>query len=294
MINALRNITHYYSEIKGNHNTHALKIDKSMERSKKNILVPTDFSKVADYALQHAVRVSEVVGEAITLLHVVSSKIEVEEVSERINKVVAQIEQKYSIKPDAIVAIGDIPTEIARVSEEICASLVIMGSESVKGKDNLSGLRTLDVITKAKVPFVTIQEPPINRRYDDIVFPVDFTVENKEKHGWISYFCDFYVSKFHLIKPNVSDPELVAKVDLNMASAVRYLDERGAKYTVYTVPGVKAYQEEVLDLAVNIRADLIVIMTTKVNDNSNYKLEPHEEYIIGNAGHIPVMSINPR
>ena len=265
-----------------------------MERSKKNILVPTDFSKVADYALQHAVRVSEVVGEAITLLHVVSSKTEVEEVSERINRVVAQIEQKFSIKPNAIVAIGDIPAEIARVSEEISASLVIMGSESVKGKDNLSGLRTLDVITKAKVPFVTIQEPPINRRYDDIVFPVDFTVENKEKHGWISYFCDFYVSKFHLIKPNVSDPELVAKVDLNMASAVRYLDERGAKYTVYTVPGVKAYQEEVLDLAVNIRADLIVIMTTKVNDDSNYKLEPHEEYIIGNAGHIPVMSINPR
>ncbi len=265
-----------------------------MERSKKNILVPTDFSKVSDYALQHAVRVSEVVGEAITLLHVVSSKTEVEEVSERINRVVAQIEQKFSIKPNAIVAIGDIPTEIARVSEEISASLVIMGSESVKGKDNLSGLRTLDVITKAKVPFVTIQEPPINRRYDDIVFPVDFTVENKEKHGWISYFCDFYVSKFHLIKPNVSDPELVAKVDLNMASAVRYLDERGAKYTVYTVPGVKAYQEEVLDLAVNIRADLIVIMTTKVNDDSNYKLEPHEEYVIGNAGHIPVMSINPR
>ena len=234
------------------------------------------------------------VGEAITLLHVVSSKTEVEEVGERINKVVAQIEQKYSIKPNAIVAIGDIPAEIARVSEEISASLVIMGSESVKGKDNLSGLRTLEVITKAKVPFVTIQEPPINRRYDDIVFPVDFTVENKEKHGWISYFCDFYVSKFHLIKPNVSDPELVAKVDLNMASAVRYLDERGAKYTVYTVPGVKAYQEEVLDLAVNIRADLIVIMTTKVNDDLNYKLEPHEEYIIGNAGHIPVMSINPR
>jgi len=265
-----------------------------MERSKKNILVPTDFSKVADYALQHAVRVSEVVGEAITLLHVVSSKTEVEEAGERINKVVAQIEQKYSIKPNAIVAIGDIPNEIARVSEEISASLVIMGSESVKGKDNLSGLRTLDVITKAKVPFVTIQEPPINRRYDDIVFPIDFTVENKEKHGWISYFCDFYVSKFHLIKPNVPDPELMAKVDLNMASAVRYLDERGAKYTVYTVPGVKAYQEEVLDLAVNIRADLIVIMTTKMNDDSNYKLEPHEEYIIGNAGHIPVMSINPR
>jgi nucleotide-binding universal stress UspA family protein len=119
-------------------------------------------------------------------------------------------------------------------------------------------------------------------------------VENKEKHSWISYFCDYYVSKFHLIKPNVSDPELVAKVDLNMASAVRYLDEKGAKYEVYTVPGQKPYAEEVLDLAVNIRADLIVIMTTKVSGDGNFILEPHEHTIVGQAGHIPVMSINPR
>jgi nucleotide-binding universal stress UspA family protein len=169
-----------------------------------------------------------------------------------------------------------------------------MGSASVKGRVDLSNLPTLNVITKSTVPFITIQEPPVNKRYDDIIFPIDFTVENKEKHSWISYFCDYYVSKFHLIKPNVSDPELVAKVDLNMASAVRYLDEKGAKYEVYTVPGQKPYAEEVLDLAVNIRADLIVIMTTKVSGDGNFILEPHEHTIVGQAGHIPVMSINPR
>lgn len=264
-----------------------------MKESKKNILVPTDFSRVADYALQHAVRVSEVVGESVTLLHVVSNASEVDAATEKLNQIAESTFQKYSIKPKVSVAVGEIPEEIARVSEEINASLVIMGSMSVKGKENLSGLRTLSVITKAKVPFVTIQEPPINRRYDNIVFPIDFTVENKEKHGWISYFCDFYVSKFHLIKPNISDPELVAKIDLNMASAVRYLDEKGAKYSIYTVPGQNSYQEEILDLAVNIRADLIVIMTAKVTDKSTYVLEPHEQFIVGNAGHIPVMSINP-
>jgi nucleotide-binding universal stress UspA family protein len=265
-----------------------------MERSKKNILVPTDFSKVAEYALQHAVKVSEVVGESITLLHVVSNATEVDAATEKLNQVAESTFQKYSIKPRAIVAVGEIPDEIARISEELNSSMVIMGSISIKGKENLNGLRTLSVITKAKVPFVTIQEPPINKRYDDIIFPIDFTAENKEKHAWISYFCDFYVSKFHLIKPNVSDPELVAKVDLNMASAVRFLDEKGAKYSVHTVPGQGTYQEEILDLAVNIRADLIVLMTIKVKDKEAYVLKPHEHFIIGNAGHIPVMSINPR
>jgi hypothetical protein len=169
-----------------------------------------------------------------------------------------------------------------------------MGSHTVRGKDELTGTNTLRVITSSPVPFITIQEPPVNKRYDDIVFPVDFTLENKEKHTWISYFCDYYVSRFHLIKPLVTDPEQLAKVDLNMASAIRFLDERGAKYEVYTVPGKKQYAEEVLDAAVNIRADLIVIMTTKASVNGEYTMQPQEQYIIGNARHIPIMSINPR
>jgi nucleotide-binding universal stress UspA family protein len=265
-----------------------------MIKGKKIILVPTDFQQAASYALQHAVRVSSVVGERIVLIHVVKTPLEVDEAKVRLNKVAKETYDKYNVLPEIVVGLGDVANEIARVASDLNASMVIMGSQSVRGKDDLTDLPTLRVITKATVPFITIQEPPINKRYDDIVFPIDFTMENKEKHSWISYFCDFYVSKFHLIKPSVSNPELVAKLDLNMASAVRYLDEKGAKYQVYTVPGVKSYAEEVLDMAVNIRADLIVIMTTKNPDNSTFVLEPHEQKIISYAGHIPVMSINPR
>ena len=56
--------------------------------------------------------------------------------------------------------------------------------------------------------YEVITEPPVNKRYDDIVFPVDFTLENKEKHTWISYFCNYYVSRFHLIKNVVKTAEV--------------------------------------------------------------------------------------
>ena len=62
----------------------------------------------------------------------------------------------------------------------------------------------------------------------------------------------------------------------------------------YTVPGIKKYEEEVLDMAVNIRADLIIIMTTPTSKDGKYIVEPEEQYILANARHIPVMSINPR
>jgi nucleotide-binding universal stress UspA family protein len=172
--------------------------------------------------------------------------------------------------------------------------MVIMGSSTVKEMDENKVSWVLKLITSCKVPFITIQEPPVNKRYDDIVFPVDFTIENREKHEWISYFCDYYLSRFHIIKPNTSDPKLMAQIDINLASAKKFLDERGAKYVEYTVPGIKKYEEEVLDMAVNIRADLIIIMTTPTSKDGKYIVEPEEQYILANARHIPVMSINPR
>ena len=264
-----------------------------MSSSKKTILVPTDFTQVADYALQHAVRVSSVVHEKVTLLHIVDSPDKIAEAKAKIEQLAMDTNSKFNILPAVIVRQGDIFIDIAKVAEEINASMVIMGSHRIKSETTLHDSIALKVITSCKVPFITIQEPPINKRYDEIVFPIDFTAENIEKHAWISYFCNYYVSRFHLIKPNITDPKLLAKVDMNMASARRYLDEKGARYYVYTVMGKKPYAEELLEMAANIRADLIVIMTTKVDDKSTYIVEPHEQFIISNASYIPVMSINP-
>lgn len=265
-----------------------------MSTSKKTILVPTDFTLVADYALQHAVRVSSVVHEQVTLLHIVDSPEKVAEAQAKSEQLAQDANRKYNVLPSIIVRCGDIFVDIAKVAEEVNASMVIMGSHRIKDASTLNDSIALKVITSSKVPFITIQEPPINKRYDEIVFPIDFTAENVEKHNWISYFCDYYVSRFHLIKPNITDPVLLAKVDMNMASARRYLDEKGARYYVYTVMGKKPYAEEVLEMAANIRADLIVIMTTKVSDKATYVVDPHEQYIISNASYIPVMSINPQ
>lgn len=264
-----------------------------MKGTNKTILVPTDFSKVAEYALQHAVRVSNVVKEPISILHIVQSENEVEVAKEKLNAVIATTKEKYGIEITPIVRIGSIFIDIAKVANEINASIVIMGSSTIKDMDESRVSWTLKVITSCKVPFVTIQEPPVNKRYDDVVFPIDFTTENREKHQWISHFCDYYLSRFHLIKPNTTDPELLAKIDINMASARKFLDQKGAKYIEYTVPGIKSYDQEILEMAVNIRADLIVLMTTPLDKEGEFIVDPLEQHILANARHIPVMSINP-
>lgn len=261
--------------------------------SKRCILVPTDFSDVAKYAIQHAVRVSGVVNEPIVILHIVEQSDEKQKAEKRLQGVVNEVKEKYAVQMQPIVRIGNVITDIAAVADEVNASMVIMGSSTIRDMDENNVSWVLRVITACKVPFITIQEPPVNKRYDDVVFPIDFTLQNRDKHSWIDHFCDFYLSHFHLIKPKTTDPEELARIDLNMASAKKFLDQKGAKYREYVVPGNKPYEEEILEMAVNIRADLIVLMTTPKDGKGEFLVDPAEQYILANAGHIPVMSINP-
>ena len=46
-----------------------------MEEHQKLIIVPWDFTHVAEYALAHAVKISRMVGNEICLLHIVDAKI---------------------------------------------------------------------------------------------------------------------------------------------------------------------------------------------------------------------------
>lgn len=265
-----------------------------MKSKQKTILVPTDFTKIADYALQHAIRVSNILKSPISILHIVKDEAEIASASTKLDEVVKSSKEKFDILLTPIIRVGNIFVDIAKTADEINAEVVVMGSSTIKQMDKNYISPTLRVITSSKVPFVVIQEPPTNKRYDNIVFPIDHTTENKTKHLLIPHFSDNYLSKFHLVKPNVTDPKLLAQIDMNMASALKVLDEKGARYSIETVPGKKPYEEEILDTAVNIRADLIILMTTPLNTAGNFIFEPVEQHILTNAGHIPIMCINPQ
>lgn len=264
-----------------------------MENTKKTILVPTNFAKVADYALEHAIGVSTVINGTVILIHVVGSSDYVPDAERKLGKLVQDAQRKYGVLPEFRVTVGDVIEEITRTTASLNPSFVIMGSESIKGRDELSGSWTLKLISRSLSPFITVQEPVENKRYDEVVLPIDYTLTNKQSHKWISYFCSYYISHFHLVKPFVTDPELLAKVDLNMASAIHCLNQHGARYEIYTVPGEQPYAQEILNLARSIKSDLIIIMSAQNGEASSFVMQTYEQFIISNAGNIPVMSINP-
>jgi len=126
-------------------------------KEKGTVLVPWDFSQIAEYALAHSALYAEVLGTEITLVHVVKKEKEVVEATNKLNTVATVTTKKYNIKTNVIVREGSIFNTITNVAEEVNAQLCVMGTHGMKGLQKFTGSWALKVIVDTKVPFIVVQ-----------------------------------------------------------------------------------------------------------------------------------------
>jgi nucleotide-binding universal stress UspA family protein len=268
-----------------------------MEENKKLIIVPWDFTHVAEHALAHAVKIGRMIGNDVCLLHIVDADIKVKAEGEKrtlLHHVAEESARKYGINISSQVTKGSIFNEIAEFANSKEASLVVMGTHGMKGMQKLTGSWALKVIVKSKVPFIVVQDPPADQeRYHNIVFPVDFSSENKEKMGMAIFMGKYFDSKIHILKTVSRDKSLSKKTNINLNFAVRYLIQNNIEYEIHEVIRGNLAQHTI-DLAQKIHADLILIMTTKNITMADYILGASEQYIIANSSKIPVCCVNPK
>lgn len=268
-----------------------------MEEHQKLIVVPWDFTVIAEHALAHAAKISRMVGNEICLLHIVDAKIKPAEEAEKnanLLRVAEENGKKYNTHIACHISKGSIFSAIAEFANDKNASLVVMGTHGMKGMQKLTGSWALKVIVKSKVPFIVVQDPPIDQeRYHNIVFPVDFRNENKEKMRMAIFLGKYFESKVHILKSVSTDKNLVKKTDINLNFAIKYLIQNNIDYEIHEIPKGKL-GEQTIDFAVKIKADLIVIMTTKNITLADYVVGAEEQYLIANSSKIPVCCVNPK
>lgn len=268
-----------------------------MEERKNLIVVPWDFTPVASYALAHAVKISSMVGSEISLLHIVSNGISQKAMTEtkaRLQKVIDDNSKKYNIALLWQISKGTIFNAIAEYANEKEASLVIMGTHGMKGMQKITGSWALKVMVKSKTPFIVIQDPPSDQgRYHNIVFPVDFRSENKEKMKMAIFMGKYFDSKIHMLVAGTTDKWLAKKTKVNLNFAIKYLIQNNIEYEIHEVTK-KNFPQQTLDFAQKINADLILIVTTKNITFADYTFGASEQYIIANSSKIPVICVNPK
>lgn len=267
-----------------------------MEEIKKLIVVPWDFSPVAENALAHAVKISRMINNDICLLHIVDAGISPKAYAEKttlLKRLIEENGRKYNLPLMYHVSKGSIFTSIAEYVNEKEASLVVMGTHGMKGMQKLTGSWALKVIVKSKVPFIVVQDPPADQeRYHNIVFPVDFRNENKSKTKMAIFMGKYFESKIHMLVSVTTDKSLLKKTKINLNFAIKYLIQNNIEYEIHDMPKGKV-AEQTIDFAQKLNADLILIVTTKNITFADYVLGASEQEIIANSSKIPVCCVNP-
>src|SRR5512133_3591750 len=268
-----------------------------MEEQKKQIVVPWDFSHVAENALAHAVKIGRMVHNDICLLHIVETGISPKEYAEKSNSLKRLVEEnkgKYDFPITSHISKGSIFSAIADYANENNASLVVMGTHGMKGMQKLTGSWALKVIVKSKIPFIVIQDPPADQeRYHNILFPVDFRGENKEKIKMAIFMGKYFESKVHMLVSVSTDKNILKKTKTNLNFAIKYLIQNNIEYEIHDMPKGKI-AEQTIDFAQKTNADLILIVTTKNITFADYMMGASEQQIIANSSRIPVCCVNPK
>ena len=157
----------------------------------KTILVPTDYSEVADNALNYAVELAKFTNAKIILMHsyqipvpagevlvTLVSPQELEEVNQkRIKKLEKKISEKTSgkIKIESVIRCGFTVEEIMNVIKENSIDLVVMGiTGSGKVSETLIGSHTSTLIKQTKTPVLVIPKDAQFKEIEKIVLACNY------------------------------------------------------------------------------------------------------------------------
>jgi nucleotide-binding universal stress UspA family protein len=246
------------------------------------------------YALQHAIQLTSVLKGEILVVHIVKKDTEIKEAEKRMAYEVRSAFTDPSLSFRFIARTGNIFHTIGEVAGETGALMVIMGTHGIVGMQKFLGSWALKVIASSKVPFMVVQEPPRGTPLSRVMIPVNYKRETKECVAWTNFFSKKFGSHFDLYKARYIDSYLKKGLDSNMFFLTKYFTSKGIHYEIHATTSENEFGEAAVEYAKSTEAGALLVMTTRDIGFTDYVLGAHEQFMIANSAHIPVICINPR
>ena len=273
----------------------------------KNILVAIDFSKNAEHALQYALMYAEKLNASLYLIWVDNSVSEdgvldtIErdlrtEKKEYLKSIVKEYNEKYpNIKFEILLRKGRVYQEIAKAAGQINADMIFTGTHGVSGyEQHWIGSNTYRIVTHAPCPVATVRSSyEITSRLDNILVPLDSSLETKQKLPFICELAQKFDACIHLLEVYTSNLSVIRKrIHKFGEEAVKCMNERGVKYELEKVD-VKNVVSSIIEYGKSNNIDLIAIMTEQDSTTANKFLGPYAQQLINNSD-IPVVSVRSK
>ncbi len=285
-----------------------------MTSEKKNtILVPTDFSIVADNALKHAVQVAKAFGNKLCIMHIFEDSfigsiwgqknsyrdgMVGQMLGEKLDALTKSIKEEHGVEASYIIESGRIYSTIVDFAEDDANDIetIIMGTNGASGMGKVIGSNASRVISSASVPVVVVKEKQYENGYKNIIMPIDLTMESKQKVKWAIHLAKRYDSTIHIFSIEEKDDFLQKRIGANLKQVQEVLTKNNVKFDTKVLddrnyPGNPA--DDTLQYGNEIDADLILIMSQQERGLGEYIIGTYAQQIVNNHSAVPVMCINP-
>jgi nucleotide-binding universal stress UspA family protein len=282
-----------------------------MNAKKKNtMLVPVDFSDIATHALRHAVQLAKHFDNHIALLHVIEEgffnsifgigddrREEARKIAHtRLNALSEEILKGDNIECSAIVKIGKIYTSVSETATELGCDSIVMGSNGASGLEQIIGSNASKTIMQANVPVIVVKSDRQTNAYKNIVFPLDLTIESRQKVSWAIHLGKSYQSTIHIITFKVDDEETNVSLRASLRQVTRLLEEQGVMHTEHVLDKIeKDFSLETIAFAEKMDADLIMVMSQQESSSvGDFIIGTEAQQMVNQSQKIAVMCIKPK
>jgi nucleotide-binding universal stress UspA family protein len=266
----------------------------------KTIIVPLDFSDESFTGLNLSLMLARKTRASIQLIHVIGKnsgnkdqlELENQLVKTKFEDILLKCREQGNIHCalNYTIAEGQIFKEIANLAAKHEDPLTVLSTHGASGFEELFiGGNAYKITSHSKNPVITIRKNKIPSGIDNIVLPLDFTFQTREKVPYTVELAKEFNSKIHLLTIRLSNLKSIEKkLHQYSRQVATYLDNHKIPYVVEHLYGSNL-TDLTLDYSNSVDADLISIMTEQEKSTSNLLLGNFAHQMI-NKALIPVIS----
>lgn len=268
----------------------------------KNIIIPVDFSKYSEYALETGALLAKKHNATLHVVHMLELSDSLITHSDSDNKnemmfLLALSQKKFEpfldkeylngVQVKAMIKHHKVYKEVGELAQEIHADLIIMGSHGLMAHEGLfAGSNAEKMVRNSATPVLTVKSKPENFSLTNVIFATDLTEESVTAYKKAAQTFATLGTKLHVVYVNRPHTDFISSKEFkeltNQFAAAGGTDK--VKFiSDYTI------EEGLLEYAKETHADCIAVITHARKGLSHFFKGSISEDL-ANHSQIPVMS----
>lgn len=258
-----------------------------MERFK--VLVPVDFTKETDVAIESAVNLSKQIPLEIVFIHVVANVAQVEEKLMRLEWRVSRHSKEIRGPFKSIVRVGKLFDQLSQAGKDNDVDVMLLGIHEASTMNKMFGSNALKVVGNCNFPIITIKGGDAFRPIKKIVITMDVVIKSVQIVRHVEKIAQLFKAKVFLIGGQHTDDALRKKSRIYFAIAEKRLISANIECEAIALDR-KRFKQNLLEFCVEEDIDLLA--ATFYTDNETVLSIPFVQQLMDNKLGIPTMIID--